>query len=149
MTISHQTLQGLLEDSRQAGIYHLPLSGQAALKAAAAAAAFAVFEISLGDAERIDAVLQQLGRELGFPGWYGKNYDALKDCLSDLSWCEAPGYVLMLSRAETLAAENPAAFRTLNEVFAAAIDDWRAAHVPLWIFYDLRADGLATLPTLA
>ncbi|MBE2258633.1 MAG: barstar family protein [Candidatus Accumulibacter sp.] len=149
MAISLPPLQRLLENPRYAGIYHLPLSGQAALKAAAAAAGFAVFEVGLGDADRIDEVLAKLGHDLDLPRWYGQNYDALKDCLSDFSWHEAPGYVVIVSRAETLAAENPAAFRTLNEVIAAVIDEWRSRDVPMWVFYDLRADGLASLPTLA
>jgi len=146
MAISPHPVQRLLEDASQAGVYHLARSHQAALKAAAVAAGLAVFDVSLADAARIELVLAQLGRELAFPRWYGCNYDALKDCLSDLSWCAAPGYVLLLSGAETLAARDPAAFRTLNQVFAAAIDDWQSQGVPMWVFYDLRADGLATLP---
>ena len=28
-------------------------------------------------------------------------------------------------------------------------DHWKEQGIPFWIFYDLRADGLASLPTLA
>nr|MBP6708536.1 hypothetical protein [Accumulibacter sp.] len=63
-------------------------------------------------------------------------------------WCQAAGYVLIICRAEVLLAEDPAAFAVLNEVFAAAIAEWREQDFPMWVFYDLRADGLATLPAL-
>lgn len=142
-------LLAVLQDSRRADIYHLPPSGHAAVKELAAAAGFACFEVNLRDADRLDSALSQLGHDLEFPEWYGRNLDALKDCLTDFSWCEAPGYILIISRAEILHAEDPAAFHALNEVFAAAIAEWRSQDFPMWVFYDLRADGLATLRTLA
>jgi hypothetical protein len=147
--MNQNELLALLRDSRRAGIYHLPLSGRTAVKKLAADAGFAFFEVSFGDADRIDGVLSRIGNDLDFPKWYGRNLDALKDCLTDFSWCEAPGYILSISRAEILHAEDPAAFHTLNEVFAAAIAEWRSQDVPMWVFYDLRADGLATLRTVA
>ena len=147
--MTQNNLQTLLEDAQQAGIFHLPESGRPAVRLAAAAAGFACFEVDLGHADQIGSALAQLGYELEFPDWYGRNFDALKDCLTDFSWHEAPGYVLIVSGAETLQAEDPAAFQSLNEVFVAAIQEWREQGYPLWIFYDLRADGFSVLPTLA
>ena len=138
----------VLADARQAGIYHLSPSGQAAVREAAPTAGLACFDISFADSGRIDTVLTQLGYDLDFPDWYGRNLDALKDCLTDFSWCQAAGYVLIICRAEVLLAEDPAAFAVLHEVFAAAIAEWREQDFPMWVFYDLRADGLATLPAL-
>ncbi|WP_374683750.1 barstar family protein [Accumulibacter sp.] len=146
--MTQKDLQALLEDSRQAGIYRLPHGDRRALRDAAEGAGFACLEADLGDSDQIHRVLTRLGRQLGFPEWYGGNFDALKDCLSDISWREECGYLLILSRAEALQFANANAFRTLNEVFAAAIDEWRSQGVPMWVFYDLEADGLATLPTL-
>ncbi len=42
-------------------------------------------QIDLGD-QPIEAI----AKALGFPGWFGGNWDALEDCLGDLSWREAP-----------------------------------------------------------
>lgn len=147
--MTQSTLQRLLEDTRQAGIYHLPESGRAAVGLAAQGAGFACFEIDFGDSNKIDSALAEFGRALDFPNWYGNNLDALRDCLTDLSWREAPGYVLIIARAELLQAEDPVAFQTLYAVLAAAVAEWRSQGCPMWVFFDLRADGLATLPTLA
>ena len=89
-----------------------------------------------------------LARRLRLPVYYGNNLDALNDCLTDFSWHEAPGYVLLIRGADRLHADE-SAFAALNAVFADAADYWREDGVPFWVFYDLRADGLAALPTVA
>ncbi len=42
------------------------------------------------------ALLNNMASALGFPDWFGHNWDALEDCLTDLSWRDAPGYVLLV-----------------------------------------------------
>jgi hypothetical protein len=39
--------------------------------------------------------IEAIARALQFPGWFGGNWDALEDCLSDLSWRKPP-YRLVL-----------------------------------------------------
>jgi RNAse (barnase) inhibitor barstar len=138
----------LLAQPGQAGIYHLPHGYDAALEKAANDLGFAFFKVNFDLSDKLPEILSALGRDLGFPDWYGANLDALGDCLTDFSWHEAPGYVITIAGADTLHA-TPASFAALNEVFTAAIAHWQANEVPLWILYDLRSDGLASLPTLA
>jgi RNAse (barnase) inhibitor barstar len=147
MTRPEKPLHRLLMQARQAGIYHLPHGSQAALENAAAELGFPCFKVNFDLSDDLSTILATLGRELGFPDWYGANLDALNDCLTDFSWREAPGYMIIVAGADALHAA-PARFAALNEAFAAAIEHWRANNVPLWVLYDLRADGLATLPTL-
>ncbi len=147
--MSQNDLLTLLEDSTQAGIYHLPANARGLVKAAAERAGFACFDFSFHDCGGLDQVLGQLAYHLDFPEWFGHNLDALKDCLTDFSWCEAAGYALIIADAEALQAEDPEGFGALNEVFAAAIAEWRSQDFPMWVLYDFRPDGLATLPTLA
>ena len=146
-----EQLRALLTRTDLSGIYHLPSSGVGALRRAAGTLGFACFEVDLGKAGEtgdLAAVLQALGRGLGFPEWYGANLDALNDCLTDFSWNEAPGYVVILSGADTLHALGEP-FAQINRVLDNAIQEWRRQRIPFWVFYDLRANGLAFLPTLA
>ena len=46
------------------------------------------------------ALLKDLASALGFPAWFGENWDALEDCLTDLSWRDALGHVLIIERAK-------------------------------------------------
>lgn len=147
-SLPQKPLQKLLAQAAQAGIYHLPNHGQPALVKAAKALGFACFKVKFEESEHMGAILGALGRDLGFPDWYGANFDALNDCLTDLSWREAPGYIITISGADAVHAV-PNSFNALNDVFASAIEQWQAQGIPFWIFYDLRANGLANLPTLA
>jgi RNAse (barnase) inhibitor barstar len=57
---------------------------------------------------------------LEFPEWFGRNFDALADCLGDLSWLPAPGYLLLWRHAEVLAGCAPDEYATAYRVLAAA-----------------------------
>lgn len=142
------TLQKMLAQPKQAGIYHLPHGAKAALSKAAKALGFANFQVSFEESDNMGTILAALGRDLDFPDWYGANFDALNDCLTDFSWHEAAGYVITIAHADAVHA-TPNSFSALNAVLTNAIEEWQARDVPFWIFYDLRADGLATLPSLA
>ena len=143
-----EDLRKLLARTELCGIYHLPQSGREALREAAEALEFACFKIDFHESDNMASILAILGQSLDFPAWYGVNLDALQDCLTDFSWRQASGYLIIISGADTLRAEEEP-FLTLNEVFASTIDEWRLQKTPFWVFYDMRANGLATLPTLA
>ena len=152
MSAMSQKLQKVIAQTQLAGICHLPHSDSKALKQATLALGYGWLPADLGGKRDIAAVLEKFGKALKLPDWYGANYDALADCLTDLSWNTAPGYVLLLSGADTLHARDAAAFDTLNAVFAGVIQNWQEAKVPFWVFYvfdDGRPNGLDPLPTLA
>jgi len=140
------SLQAQLEDTRMAGIYQLPTNGRALVRQAAEAGGLVCFEVDLTGVDDLESALAALGWGLDLPEWYGQNLDALYDCLTDFSWCEAAGYVLLLLHVATLHAAEPEAFQALREVFAAASDDWRAQDCPFWVFLDSAPEGLPALP---
>ena len=70
-------------------------------------------ELTIDCRAGLDAVHDQLARELNFPHWYGRNLDALYDCLTELEQPACftvlnPDLEPMLLRVLTDAAgENP------------------------------------------
>jgi RNAse (barnase) inhibitor barstar len=65
------------------------------------------------------ALLDELARDLGFPAHFGRTWDALEDCLTDLEWLPAAGYRLVITAADRLLARSPAHYTT----FVALLDD--------------------------
>lgn len=138
----------LLRQSRRAGVYHLPPRRESALRAAAADAEFAWREVPLAGVHDKAGFLHTVAQALSFPGWFGHNWDALEDCLTDLSWIEAEGFVVVLRAADEM---NGAAEQDLLEalrVFNAAAEAWREEGIAFWTFVELGADGIAFLPEL-
>jgi hypothetical protein len=41
------------------------------------------------------ALFEAIAEALHFPHWFGHNWDALEDCLTDLAWRERAGHVLL------------------------------------------------------
>ena len=73
-----------------------------------------------------------LAKALAFPDWFGGNWDALEDSLSDLSWRPAKGRVLML---EGVAPGDSAGI--LVDVLRAAAEHWALQGVPFFaVFLD-------------
>lgn len=127
-----------LAQAQCAGIFRLPsAANKKVVEHVAKTLGFAFFETRLNGLSEAPVALAAMGRDLNFPAWYGCNFDALNDCLSDLSWQQAPGYVTVITGADSMRHKNSDGFQTLNEVLASAIEDWRARNVPFWVFYDL------------
>lgn len=69
------------------------------------------------------AVLAWYAEALRFPSYFGQNWDAFSDCLTDLSWIVEKG-VLMAHRDMPLAAE-PADRSIYVAILANAVHRWK------------------------
>ena len=71
-------------------------------------------------------LLASLSRQLKFPTYFGGNWDALKDCLTDLSdWIAAPGWVVIVTDARSLCAHSPLDRQVFLDVVREAAAFWR------------------------
>ena len=118
----------------QAGLYRLAASDLPALREAAEMLGQAFYLVDLSRARNVPGFIKAMQRDLGFPEPFGRNLDALHDCLTDLSWHPAPGYIITLENSETLRA-NPTSFAMFNEILASAAEVWRSRNIPFRVFY--------------
>ena len=89
-------------------------------------------------------VFEAFAAALAFPDWFGRNWDALEDCLSDLSWRKADGHVLLITAFDTVARDD---LGVLRDVLAAAAEFWSGRGRPFFaVFVDPR--GTLALPVL-
>lgn len=69
-------------------------------------------------------LLEELARVFRFPDYFGGNWDAADECLRDLSWLPARGYVLRVPEAESLWQRLPAAAGRLVETWLFCAESW-------------------------
>lgn len=137
--------ENLLENASASGVFHLAATQQATIEMAAHQAGLCVLKADIAKHASTQDVLLQLGTALDFPSWYGNNFDALYDCLTEPDWHPAKGHVLFINGITRLRASQPADFATLIEVLQAAAEDRRNAHAPFWVLIDAPARGITTL----
>ncbi len=77
-----------------------------------------------------DALLTALGAALHFPDYYGANWDALEECLGDLSWQVGP-LSLLITHADSLPADLR---ETLEEIFTEAAQQWAEEGRPFALY---------------
>lgn len=91
--------------------------------------------------DKIEVVLE-------FP-FFGKNLDALYDCLKDLDWLTGKGFVLYCTDHTVLKLADERIFSILLEVFTDAIDFRRQHPIPqLHVIFQEPVGSLYQLRTL-
>ncbi|MEU5778012.1 barstar family protein [Streptomyces venezuelae] len=91
-------------------------------------AGWATTTLSLSGVTDKAAFMERCARGLGLPDWFGRNWDALADSLTDLSW-ERParGRLLVVSGWQEYADAAPGEWRIAQDVFSSAVEHWRGA----------------------
>ena len=77
-----------------------------------------------------EQVFDAFAGRLAFPAWFGRRWDALADCLTDLSWLPGRGHVLLWDRYAVLALADEKAWRQAYRVCADAIAERRRTGAP-------------------
>jgi len=80
-------------------------------------------------------LLSSLAAELRFPSYYGVNWDALDECLRDLSWLPARGYVIQVSKAAEMWLRLTPTAGKLIEVSLAAAEAWAGKGVSFHLVF--------------
>ena len=67
----------------------------------------------------------EIAAALQFPYYFGKNWWAFEECITDLDWAEGDAYLILVHDACLLLSEAPAkSFHTLLTLFEAANEEW-------------------------
>lgn len=64
--------------------------------------------------------MEAIAAALSFPDYFGRNLDALYDCLTDLTWLPVGEHVLIWGGAELLKAADPKAYLAIRSVLSDA-----------------------------
>ena len=138
-------LRALLVDAAQNGAYFVDVRDREALVEAANELDYAVAPVDFAGCRDKREVLQRFAHALRFPEWFGENWDALADCLGDLSWWPANGYLLLLDHAGAWRATDTVEFAALLDVLDDAAQQWSLQRLPFWALIPLSAEALGEI----
>jgi RNAse (barnase) inhibitor barstar len=90
-----------------------------------------------GQAQSKQEVLETIATSFLFPKHFGKNYDALYDCLTDLvqKAGSQPGFVIVLEALPIAQKFDKEGRETLLDVFREASEFWAERRVAFRVFY--------------
>jgi len=93
---------------------------------------FAVAVLDGNEAATRTGFFEEIDRALRFPDYFGRNWDAVYDCLTDLSWLPAVGYVLVVDGFDHLAMNEPGQWDIGLKVLREACAFWGPLPRPMY-----------------
>ena len=99
-------------------------AGQRAESTVTVPAGFLCKVVRGGKCRSDKALFAELAETLELPDYFGHNWDALEECLADLEWLPAKGYVLLFTDAELILPDDEEEFATFLEVLNDAGEAW-------------------------
>jgi hypothetical protein len=93
-----------------------------------------------------ECFLEECERSYRFPAWFGHNWDALADCLADLSWLPPPdresgtGILTVYDDCDVFARSALDDFDIALEVWEEVAEAWRRMGVPFTVL--MRGEGM-------
>ncbi len=115
----------LFSKAENSGVYAVEKAVDAGFRSAAARAGLAVFELNLAAVRRKEDFLRAASKALQFPSYFGPNWDAFEECITDLSWLEADGYALLIYNPESFQECSPGEMETARAIFEDAAGYWK------------------------
>jgi len=92
---------------------------------------------NLGDAQSKQDVLDMIGAQFTLPTHFGKNFDALYDCMTDPLHKSGPqpGFIVVLEQIPANAKFDKEAREQLLDIFRDTADYWGDRKIPFRCFY--------------
>ncbi len=98
----------------------------AALSAAAREEGFAIFELDGAQMKTKPALMTHVERTLGFPGDFGKNWDAMIDYLGDMAtFHNNPKILILVKNSPKIFKADPVLYADLRTICGRASDNAR------------------------
>lgn len=81
-----------------------------------------------------NSLFKEIAIALEFPDYFGKNWDALTDCLRDLEWIPSSGYVVTFDNIGKLVKLAREEFQTFLEIVGfVASSYWFSKGIPFYV----------------
>ncbi|MBL3582063.1 barstar family protein [Oleidesulfovibrio alaskensis] len=84
-----------------------------------------VMETSFANVKSKLDLMIEIEKVMQFPDYFGRNWDALEECMQDMKWLPAKHYILIIHDAEDCWKNIPEVVYTLIEIWVDSALYWR------------------------
>lgn len=124
---------GIFSTYLNSGVYLAAPAAGAAIRDAALYRELEFMEVDLKGVKDKKGFLKKAASGLGFPAYFGMNWDAFSDCLTDLSWRPAAGYVVLFKNHQIFAVKNPPDAHMAERIFDSSAQYWKQKKTPFYV----------------
>ncbi|MCL6749901.1 barstar family protein [Nostoc sp. CCCryo 231-06] len=78
-----------------------------------------------------ETFLNKAAEAMQFPTYFGANWDAFDECITDLTWCPAERYVILYDHADIFAQAEPIQYQIALDILNSAKEYWEANNITL------------------
>ena len=119
-------LKKLLEGDTPSGVLWLKNHLSAGeLSKLAKAHGMAFFHLDGKNIEKKEQFLNHAATVMHFPDYFGNNWDSFEECLTDLEWVDAEGFLIYFDHTDGFAQHHESQLETVVELFQDAVDTWK------------------------
>jgi RNAse (barnase) inhibitor barstar len=91
------------------------------------------FHIDLAGVSTKEGFLEIASQALQFPDYFGMNWDAFEECLTDLSWSPGGGYVIVFNNIEDFAKNARLELNTARKILKLCASLWKKQNTPFYV----------------
>jgi Barstar (barnase inhibitor) len=88
------------------------------------------------DGERMidsNSLFQEFAIVMQFPEYFGHNWDALKDCLTELDGHEVDRYIITIDKLDRFITNDPSQWTSFLDVCKSVVEYWQDTETPVYI----------------
>lgn len=106
------------------------------------------FHVDGAKAQDKRSFIRTVGKALDFPAYSAQNWDAFEESLRDLTWKQAPGYLVLFDEPDQFAAREPEQWAVARDILQDAVHSWRKEGKPLVVLFRRAGRALPDIPWL-
>jgi RNAse (barnase) inhibitor barstar len=106
-----------------------------AIRQASERLGFTLFSVNADQLSSKASLLDTLSQVMAFPAYFGRNWDALEECINDLSWWDSQGFILLFANTDKFINSSPGDFDKFVRIAADASESWGAEGIPFHVIF--------------
>ncbi len=114
---------------------------------------FSLFYIDGASITDKETFFKKFSSAMKFPDYFGENWDAFDECITDMEWCRSIGYIILYDNFQVFATADPKEFHKALNSFKFGINEWQEENTYMYVLlkgtitneYKLRIEKLSSV----